>query len=172
MNTHHHVTPSEGKSMRHRLSWAALLLALAPTLPIMSAHAQSDFPLGKKLGREQARSLGTLKQVQIDGRDYRVLSTRVAANGTPVTMLLDANGVVGQTHHEVLIAEQPTEQVRQQLAALTAQAAAVRYYEHMNTTLLRYASLEQAIAALAPIRAALPGAEVVLPVRFSAPRPQ
>jgi len=101
-----------------------------------------------------------------------VLSTRVAANGTPMTMLLDANGVVGQTHHEVLIAEQPTEQVRQQLAALTAQAAAVRYYEHMNTTLLRYASLEQAIAALAPIRAALPGAEVALPVRFSTPRPQ
>ena len=53
-----------------------------------------------------------------------------------------------------------------------AQAAAVRYYEHMNTTLLRYASLEQAIAALAPIRAALPGAEVALPVRFSTPRPQ
>lgn len=51
MNTHHHVTPSEGKSMRHRLSWAALLLALAPVLPIMSAHAQSDFSLGKKLGR-------------------------------------------------------------------------------------------------------------------------
>ncbi len=156
--------------MRHRLSWAALLLAAV--LPISTACAQTEFPLGKKLDREQARSLGTLQQVQIDGREYRVLATRTAANGTPVTMLLNADGVVGQTHHEVLIAGQPTEQVRQQLGALTAQAATARYYEHMDTTLLRYASLEQAISALAQIRAALPGAEVALPLRFSAPRPQ
>ncbi len=172
MNTHNRVTPPGRKSMRHRLSWAALLLACAAMLPISNTHAQSEFPIGKKLSREQARSLGALQRVQIDGREYRVLATRTAANGTPVTTLLDAEGVVGQTQHEVLIAEQPTERVRQQLAALTAQAATVRYYDHMDTTLLRYASLEQAISALAQIRAALPGAEVVLPVRFSTPRLQ
>ncbi len=172
MNTHHRTTAPGKKSMFHRMSWATLLLATAAMLPITNVHAQSEFPVGKKLSREQARSLGALQRVQIDGREYRVLATRTAAGGTPVTTLLDAEGVVGQTHHEVLIVEQPTERMRQQLAALTAQAATVRYYDHMDTTLLRYASLEQAIGALAQIRAALPGAEVALPVRFSVPRAQ
>lgn len=158
--------------MFRSLAWASALLAAAAMLPLSSAHAQSEFQIGQKLSRAQARSLGALKSIRIDGLDYRVLATRTAADGLPVTKLLDADGVVGQTHHELLIIGQPTEQVRQQLGALVAQAARVRYYEHMGLTLLRFASLDQAVAALAQIRAALPDAELALPISFSQMRPQ
>ena len=86
------------------------------------------------------------------------------------TDLVDASGKVGRTFHEVLIVGLPTAQVRQQLGASLSQAQAVKYYEHTQTTLLRYATLEQAAAAQAQISAALPAATVHLPVRFSQPQ--
>lgn len=158
-----------GKSMLRTSRLLALALALAGAALLMNpAHAQNSFTVGQRLSAEQVQALGPLQRVEIDRRGYQVLQT--SGGDAAATLLLDARGRIGITHHEVMVAEQPTAQVGQALASLTAKAVSVRQYEHMNLTLLRYADLKQAIAALAPIRAALPGAQVSLPISFSQPK--
>jgi len=154
------------------LSVAALTLAAASLAFSPQACAQtgqSSYTVGQRLNKEQIRSLGALQSVVIDTRSYQVLQTGTSANGQPVTTLLNQNGVVGQTHHELLISSEPTAQVRRQAGAALATAAEVTYYDHTNITVARYASLDQAIAALAQVRAALPEAKVGLPITFAKP---
>ena len=149
------------------LTLAAASLAYSPQ--VSAQTAQGSYTVGQRLSKDQIQSLGALQSVTIDDRSYQVLQSSAGANGQPLTTLLNANGVVGQTHHELLISSEPTAQVRQQASAALATAAEVTYYDHTNITVVRYASLEQAIAALAQVRAALPDAKVGLPITFAKP---
>jgi hypothetical protein len=154
------------------LSIAVLTLgstSLAYTPQALAQTMQAGYTAGQRLSKEQVQALGALQNVEIDARAYRVLQTRTGANGQPVTALLNQDGVVGLTHHEVLISNQPTAQVRQQADATLATAVEVTYYDHTHITVARYASLEQAITALAKIRTAVPEAMVGLPITFAKP---
>jgi hypothetical protein len=145
---------------------AAASLVFAPS---SFAQAGSGWRAGQHLNAQQQQALGELRRIDIDGRVYRVLRTGAAANGLPITTVINRSGMVGQTYHEVVIAEQPTATVRQQAGALLA-GAEVTHYDQTNITLARFASLAQAAAALPQLRAALPGAEVGLPITFERPR--
>jgi hypothetical protein len=160
-------------SSRPLVRAAAVAFALAAAsfvlAPPAAAQAGGGFSVGQRLSKEQARTLGALPRVEINGQAYRVLHTGVGANGLPLTTLLDRRGMVGQTYHELVIADQPTGTVRQQAGAALA-AAQVQYYDSIGMTVARFPTLEHAIAALAQVRAALPGAEVGLPIAFDRPR--
>lgn len=154
-----------------QLRFQPYVLALCACV-CMSAQAQIAPALapGQQLNAQQLQAMGPLQSVDIGGQKYRVLPAQKAGGDGRASYLVDASGKVGRTFHEVLIVGLPTAQVRQQLGASLSQAQAVKYYEHTQTTLLRYATLEQAAAAQAQISAALPGATVHLPVRFSQPQ--
>lgn len=154
------------------LGIAAFTLAVAGLVfaPQVAAQAApGGFSLGQRLSKEQVQALGKLQQVEIDGRHFQVLSTGAAANSLPFTTLINRSGVIGQTYHELVIASQPTANVRQRAAAALA-GAQVTYYDQTDITLARFPDLAQAITALALTRAALPDAEVGLPITFEKPR--
>ena len=155
--------------MRHPHRFVALaLISGARLMQSPAAWAQqSPYSLGQRLTEAQISGLGTLPSVQISGRSYRVLSTSTSSQGLPLSHVLGPDGVVGQTFHEVLIAEMAPHTARQQFANVIAQAAAVQYQEHAELTILRFATLEQAAAALLQIRATQPGVEAGLPISFS-----
>lgn len=158
--------------MRRRTSLTLLTLVCTSFSLVTTAHAQSTYTVGKQLSTEQIKTLGTLPTVDINGQKYQVLQTGQNTSGIAFTMLLNNQRTVGQTFHEVIIPEQPTEQVRQQLAAVTSQAQAVKYYDQTQITLMRFATLDQAIKALAKARTAMPAAEIGIPITFSLPSTQ
>lgn len=146
-----------------------LALACASLFLLSPAHAQSTYTVGQALSSEQIHALGKLQSISIGRAQYQVLQTSQNADGVAYTMLLDGNRRVGQTNHELLIVEQDTAQVRQQLAAVANQAQSVKYYDQTQITLMRFATLDQAIKALAQARNAMPAAEIGLPISFSRP---
>lgn len=159
--------------MRHPHRFVALaLISGATLLQSFSAWSQPSYSVGQRLTEAQISALGALKSVEINGRSYRVLSTATSSQGLPLSMVLGPGGVVGQSFHEVLIAELAPATVRQQFASVIAQAAAVQYQEHANTSVLRFSTLEQAAAALQQMRAARPEVEAGLPITFSPSRPR
>lgn len=154
------------------LGIAAFTLAAAGLVFAPQAAAQAasgSFSVGQRLSREQVQALGKLQQVEIDGRPFQVLSTGTAANGLPLTTLINRSGVIGQTYHELVIANQPTANVRQRAAAALT-GAQVKYYDQTDITIARFPALAQAITALTRTRAALPEAKVGLPITFEKPR--
>lgn len=150
---------------------ASALISLAALAPASHARAQSPtYTLGQKLTPVQIQALGALPGVDIQQRSYRLLSTSVSSLGLPMSTVLAPDDRVGQTFHEVLIAEMPTQAVRQQFAAVLAPAASVQYQDHADLTVARFATLQQAAAALQQIQRAKPGVEAGLPISFSRPR--
>lgn len=157
--------------MRHPHRFVALALISGATLmPLSSARAQPPYSLGQRLTEAEISALSTPRSVEINGRIYRVLSTASSSQGLPLSMVLGPGGVVGQTFHEVVIAELAPQTARQQFANVIAQAAAVQYQEHANISILRFSTLEQAAAALQQIQGATPDVEAGLPINFSRPR--
>lgn len=146
-----------------------LALVCAGLLYLSPAQAQTTYTVGQSLSAEQVQALGKLPTVTIGTSQYQVLQTSQNAQGVAYTMVLDSDRRVGQTYHELLIPEQPTARVRQQLGAVASQAQLVNYYDQTQITLIRFATLDQAIKALAQARAAMPGAEIGLPISFSRP---
>lgn len=128
--------------------------------------------LAKSQNQNQTQGLSTLPELQIDGKTYLVADHRSTLDGIPLTLVIDPDGVVGQSFHEVVISGLPAATLQQKAAAVLAQAEAVKTYENMNMTVARYATLAQAAAALQHLRTALPGAEVGLPISFGLLRPQ
>ncbi len=149
--------------MLHFLRSIGFVIAAAALLP--ATHAQAQLAAGRKLDAAQIQSLGPLESVEIDGQNYRLLKTQDTA-GPAVTFLLNAESMVGQSTHQVVVTRQPVEAVRQYLRTQTSGFAEATYYDHMQITLLSFATLQQAVQGLAQIRAALPEARVQLPIRF------
>lgn len=159
--------------MRPLHRFAALILIGGTTLMHSAvASALPPYSLGQRLSAAQLSTLDTLKSVEIEGRSYRVLSTTLSSQGWPLSLVVGSNGVVGQTFHEVLIAELPPQTARQRFASVIAQAASVQYQDHAELSILRFATLEQAVAALAQIRATQPQVQAGLPINFSPIRPR
>lgn len=144
---------------------AALALVSAFIMPVSATPSQSSFQIGQRLSAEQIKQLGALKSVEVNGRSYQVVAT--LGTTPPATLLVGRNGVVGQSFHELLITGQPTDAVRQQLAAVLSNADAVKYYDEINTAVVRYSDIDKAVTALTQIRAAMPEAKVALPIVFS-----
>lgn len=160
---------SPGITMSRSARIALLALASAGFAFVSSAQAQVSYAVGQQLSQAQLQALNTLKTIDVGGSTYRVLQTGQSSAGLPFTMLLDTNGAVGQTYHELLIAEQPTDKVRAQLGSLASQAAAVNFHEQAQLTVLRFETLDKAVAALAQAKAALPDAEIGIPIAFTRP---
>lgn len=153
----------------------ATAVALACTLMMASIPVRastSPQPVGKKLSQAQIEQLAPLGKVDIDGRSYQIIGTVKSEDGRNASQLLGPDGVVAQSFNEILISEQPTAEVRQHLAAIIGKAQSVRYYDDGNVSILRFADIQQAAAALPQIRAALPKAAVGLPIIVNIKRAQ
>lgn len=93
-------------------------LGSEPSLRTGSLPGNPNGMQAREMGEAYAWAHG--QNVEINGRTLQILATATSAQGQPYTTVLGPNGVVGQTSHEVVIAETPTQTVRSRLAAVLA----------------------------------------------------
>ena len=153
----------------HRLL-SLILLGCTFMAPALQAHAQTSYSTGQRLSEVQISALNAQPSIDIKGQNYRVLSTGTSSQGLPFSLVLGPNGVVGQSFHELLIAEIPVQTVRAQFSDVIAQAANVQYQEAADMTILRFTTLAQAAAALRQIQKLKSGVEAGIPITFELPR--
>jgi len=150
------------------LSLAAVFAGLIAT-PLVASALQ----VGQQLTPAEQAALGTGTRHTVAGatlRTFAGVSAR-STDGANATTVVDARGVVGTSRNEVLVSRVPTATVRALAPALT-QARTTDYYDHMQMTSLRYATFADAVAARERLQAALPAAQVTLPIQYQARKPR
>ncbi len=143
----------------------ALLLAAGLAL---SAQAQPSLPaLGSTLSAEEISRWGVSQPIQVGDKHYRLLRRLEDRPGQPSSLLVDAQGQVGQSHHEVIVTGISTETARITLSAFAGKALEINYFAAMPMSTLRFAHFADAARARDELSALLPQAQVGLPVQFS-----
>ena len=162
------------KSFDTRLFAAALLAGFCT---LHGAYAATGVAQGTHLTPAEIAAMGATVRYSIGGTPVTVLpaesgvGTR-STDGSAITTVVNAAGVVGTSRNEVLVAQIPTDTVRSQGAGLLAAAKSVSYYDHMQITSVRYASFAQAVAGRDNLQAAFPKAQVTLPVEYHQRKPR
>lgn len=148
----------------------AALAVLSCGLSGSLVFASTTLKIGQILSDTETQALGPLKAVTVNGRSLKVVATgKGGSAGLPMTTVLNSQGAVGTTFHEVSVVDQPTDKLRG-LSGVIGSADAVKYYDAMGVTLLRFATLEQAIQAVERIQAEIPAVKASVVVKFSLPQ--
>lgn len=142
-----------------------VFIAMVALLP--AALAQVQVVIGQRLDAARIQKLGPLESVDIDGQKYLLLETHDVKPGFAMTLLVNPEGVVGETTHQLVITQQPAAAVRQYLDAQAGVVTEATYYDHMEITLLGFATLQQAVEGMARIRKTFPQAKVQFPIRYA-----
>ena len=145
------------KSFRRFLGLLGVSLAL-------TGHAAGVLTPGQRLSAEQIAQWGELPVYEIGASQVRVIPSQQA--GSQVTLLINAQGVVGSSRNEITISEAPAQGVQTVLQQVTPAPLSVQQYEPTGITVARYADFGQAVEGLRALKAALPDAKVSLPVQF------
>ncbi|NGM86730.1 hypothetical protein G5B35_05340 [Parapusillimonas sp. SGNA-6] len=136
----------------------------------LSAHAAADVPApGQKLSDAQIAEWGDLPMYRIGRSTFRMIPVR-PANGQ-ATLLLNTQGVVGISHNDIAISRVSAETARARLKQIVPQPLSIEHFEKAGVTVARFADFGQAVAGMQAIKAALPEAQVRLPVQFSSQVP-
>ena len=90
----------------------------------------------------------------------------------PYTMVVNQQRAVGKSSNEVLITNSPVSQTKLKIAPYLPKAISVDYFDNMNSTVLRFATLEEAAKTYLELKTAMPDARVSLPVSYSLLRPK
>ena len=138
-------------------------LGLLGVLLALSSSAAFALTPGQTLSADQIAQLGKLPVYDIGESRVRVIPSQ--SNGG-ITLLLNAQGLVGSSRNEVAISEAPADRVQTVLRQTLPQPQSVQTYEPTGITVARYADFAQAIEGLHALKAALPDAQVSLSVRF------
>ncbi|MCZ2497631.1 hypothetical protein GN316_12760 [Xylophilus sp. Kf1] len=155
-----------------------LLLPVALMTVVGIAQAGTALTQGSHLTPAEVAAMSTTaSRYTVGGTSLTVVPaangvTTKSTDGSTVTTVVNAGGVVGTSRNEVLVAQVATDTVRAQGATLLAGAHSVSYYDHMQITSVRYASFAQATAAFEQWRTAFPKAQVTLPVEYHQRKPR
>lgn len=142
------------------------LISASLALPALAAEPPTP---GQKLSEAQIAQWGKLPSYQVGKSHYQVLPVRPA--GGQYTLLLNSQGIVGISHNEIAISQVSRQAAETGLAKTTPQPLSIEYFEQARVTNARYANFEQAVTALKVLQAALPEAQVRLPLQFGQTRP-
>jgi ABC-type antimicrobial peptide transport system permease subunit len=138
-------------------------------MAITSSFAQTTPAIGSSLTATEMEIAKTKTKVEDGKKSIWVLSTGGTASN-PFTMVVNEQGTVGRSANEVVIANHSTELTKPKLAPYLNKTISVNYFEHLSTTVLRFASITEAARAVAELRTAMPDARITLPVVYSIPR--
>lgn len=141
------------------------LLGLVGASLALSSHAAPGNPtVGQKLTPEQIAQWGNLPVYQIGKSEFRVIPPGSSERG--VTLVINAQGIVGVSRNEVAISNVPAQTAEAQLRRADPQPASVEHFDTAGVTIARYANFGQAVQALGMLQTALPQAQVRLPIQF------
>lgn len=125
---------------------------------------------GQRLSSQEVSRLAATPSIALGKQHYRVLPTQVSPTRT---LVANAQGVVGVSHHQVMVSGVPAQQLRTALQDPgLPRAQEVVMAENLDLATLRYASFEEAVRAHKALQALLPSAKLVVPVQYSTPRPR
>lgn len=144
---------------KQRTRHAVLGLAGASFALAGCAAPAFTFKAGQQLSPEQLRQVDATPAPHGGGKvRYKVLP-QPTADGS--TLVVNEQGMVMSSRHEVLVASASQEQV-QAATARGPRPAAVQHYAPTGITVVRYADFAQALQGLDALKAALPQATVRL----------
>ena len=142
----------------------ALLLAVSFAL---SAQAQPLPEIGSTLSAEEIGQLATGPVIQAGNEKYRLIAGGQKVSAQAPSLLVNEQGQVGQSHHEVTITGISPEIVRTKAADWLAKALEVKSFGQMSMTVLRFSEFADAAKARNELERLLPAASVRLPIQFS-----
>lgn len=153
--------------MKNRVRRCLGPFGVALTLALASQAAFALSP-GQKLSKAEIAQWGTLTTYDIGGSRLRLIPPQ--HSGSEDTLLLNARGVVGSSRNEIVIAGVGAE-AQAVIQQTQPRPTSVQHFEATGITMLKYADFGQAVEALAALKAALPDAQIGLPVMFSKQAP-
>jgi hypothetical protein len=131
----------------------------------LAAHATADVPApGQKLSDAQIAQFGDLPVYRVGNNKFRVIPVRPADN--EATLVLNEQGAVGISHNEVAISKVSAQTAQTRLRQVVPQPLSIQHFEQAGVTIARYADFSQSVEGMQAIKAALPEAQVRLPVKF------
>lgn len=153
--------------LRH---FAALLSYLFAAASVSAA----TLSLGQTLSAAERQNLVSASAVQLGSERFVPLSAKLTPkNATPSneTWVLNSQGVVGRSSHEVMIGQVDIEQVKTALSSSDMpKMLSAHYYAATQISSIRFASLADAARASELLATRLPKASVTVPVQYSSPR--
>lgn len=139
---------------------------ISALMTLAGSACAADLTIGQQLPKTQAKSL-TQQVLTVGKSTLRVVGT--VANGT---MVANELGVVGISHHEVLVSGIAPAQVKDAVARLGLRPAEAGYYDSTGLSSLRFGSINEAAQARTALRSALRGAAVSLPIEYAEVKPR
>jgi len=147
----------------------SLLMLLSTCFILTNSFAQTSPTIGSLLTESEMATAKTKTGVQ-DGKKTIWILSIGGSTTNPHTMVVNEQRVVGKSSNEVLITDSPTSQTKVKIAPYLAKSISVDYFDNMNSTVLRFSSLEEAAKAYSELKIAMPDARVSLPVTYSVMR--
>jgi|LakMenE01Jun11ns_1017448.scaffolds.fasta_scaffold9847980_2 ABC-type antimicrobial peptide transport system permease subunit len=138
-------------------------------MAITSSFAQTTPAIGSSLTATEMEIAKTKTKVEDGKKSIWVLSTGGTASN-PFTMVVNEQSTVGRSANEVVITNHSTELTKLKLTPYLNKTISVNYFEHLSTTVLRFASITDAARAVTELRVAMPDARVSLPITYTVPR--
>lgn len=150
-----------------------LFFGLATTLAAaLASTAACAYPRpGQELTPQERSALAPQPTVHIEGQTLTLMPPPAGSAPGEETWVVNAQGLVGRSHHTVMVANAPTAEV--QRALQDTQLPHLRSSElvaHLNLATLRYASLQDALSARSRLAQLLPRAKVVVPIEYATPK--
>ena len=81
--------------------------------------------------------------------------------------MTNQRGVVGISENLVIISEISPTQIRSNAGNITSKAVVVKYYDHLNTSVLQFQNFNQAVSARNELVKLFPTAKIAVPIKFS-----
>ncbi len=145
--------------LRRGCGLLALVMGMA-----LTAHGAAAQTLGQKLSTDEIARLGALPEYEVDGIRLRVMPG--VPEGGEGTWVLNAQGVVGISRHEVMVTGVPQADLQARLGTLLPQPLSQQHFAPTGISVLRFADFDQAVQGYRALRDALPEATVRLSVTF------
>ena len=149
----------------------SLLVLLCTCFILTNSFAQTLPTIGSLLTESEMAAVKTKTGVQ-DGKKTIWILSIGGSTTNPHTMVVNEQRVVGKSSNEVLITNSPTMQTKVKIAPYLAKSISVDYFDNMNSTVLRFSTLEEAAKAYLELKIAMPDARVSLPISYNLLRPK
>lgn len=150
------------------------LCALFICQAVLAQAQEPSLVMGQKLSQDElARHASSAQVIVLDGRELKVLPSPGQGSGAamdPISFVIDANGVVGQSRNEVFLSNIDCERLEAAIQELKPISS--RCYEHTAIGVIRFASLAQAIDARNRLRKILPQGRADVPIRYTKANPR
>jgi len=162
--------------MKKNLSLRVLLCGAAALAATLCHAGASAYVAGQQLSPAELKSLAGTTAVRLGSQSFQTLPASATAKsagamGSPVTLVVNDRGVVGESRNEVIVSQVSTQEVQQKVGKLSRSATGIQYFDHMNISKLTFASFQDAAAAREQLKTLLPpAAGVDVPIRYGKPK--